>query len=158
MKIHTAQKDELPALIAMGKKLHETEQQFEPLLVFSQEEATERYTQELENPNALLLVAEDTNAVVGYLYAHADRIEYFNTEKRECEIEVVYVSEEYRRKGVAQELVEACIAWAKTKNVFRIKAGAYTQNIASQQAFNKYGFKPYHAIFTLEISKTKPED
>lgn len=151
MNIRTARKNELSALVAMGGRLHETELLFEPLLVFSEKEAIDRYTKEFENPNALLLVAEDNDDVVGYLYAHADKIDYYNTKKLECEIEVVYVTEDYRRKGVARALVEECIIWAKTKNVFRIKIGAYTQNKASQQAFQKYGFTPYHTTFTQNV-------
>lgn len=149
MNIRQATIEDLETLIEMGEQLHLAEKEFEPLLTFSKDESRARYSEELNNPNALLLVAQDNQKIVGYLYAHAGSVEYFSTDKAECEIEVVYVSSEYRGQGIAQQLIDGCLSWAKDKNVFRFKTGIYAQNAASQSAFMKYGFAPYHSTYTL---------
>jgi GNAT superfamily N-acetyltransferase len=149
MNIRTAKNEDVETLVKMGEQLHFVEKEFEPLLTFSKEEARRRYTSELTNPNSLILVAEEDLTPIGYLYSHAEKVEYFNTDKLECEIEVVFVSEEFRGQGVAQLLIEKCLEWAKTKNMLRIKTGIYAQNSSSQSVFAKVGFVPYHITYIL---------
>jgi GNAT superfamily N-acetyltransferase len=148
MNIRSAQNEDLETLLEMGKQLHLVEKKFEPLLTFSSEEATQRYSRELINPNALLLLAEENQRPIGYLYAHAEKVEYLATNQMECEIEVVFVFPEFRGRGVAQLLINRCIEWTKTKDVYRIKTGIYAQNTSSQSAFTKIGFEPYHIVYT----------
>lgn len=147
--IRVATESDLESLLTMGQQLHEVESAYEPLLTFSIDKARQRYERAFANPNALFLIAESTNRPVGYLYAHAQQIEYFSTDQLECEIEVVFVSEPFRGQGVAGQLIDACIAWAKDKNIFRFSSGIYARNTASQSAFLKHGFTPHHATFIL---------
>lgn len=149
MNIRAAKNEDLEALVKMGEHLHFVEKKFEPYLAFSSEEAKQRYSSELVNPNALLLLAEENHESIGYLYAHAEKIDYLNTDQLECEIEVVFVDSEFRGRGIAQHLIERCIEWTKTKNVFRVKTGIYAQNTSSQSVFAKVGFTPYHTTYTL---------
>jgi GNAT superfamily N-acetyltransferase len=150
-QIRQATTQDLTTLLQLGKKLHQVELQFEPLLKYSEQEATNRYTQELRNDHALFLIAEEGSLPIGYLYAHIDQIDYFSTSKPECEIEVIYLEKEARGKGVSKQLVDSCISWAKKSNVFRIKAGIYHQNQLSLSSFQKYGFKPYHTTLTFSL-------
>lgn len=149
MNTRQATIQDLETLIEMGEQLYFSEKEFEPLLTFSKDVSRERYKKELSNPNALLLVAQDSEKIIGYLYAHADRVEYFSTSKAECEIEVVYVASEYRGQGIAGQLIDGCVAWAKDKHIFRFTSGIYAQNVSSQSAFMKYGFVPYHSTYVL---------
>ena len=149
MNIRLAKNEDLKALVEMGKQLHLVEKKFEPLLTFSSEEARLRYSKGLTNPNVLLLLAEETHKPIGYLYAHAETVEYLDTNRLECEVEVVFVLPEFRGQGVAQLLIDRCLKWVKTKNVFRVKIGIYAQNTSSQSAFTKIGFTPYHITYTL---------
>lgn len=152
IQIRQATIQDMPVLLQLGKKLHEVELEFEPLLSYSEEAAKDRYTQELSNNNALFLIADIDSQPIGYLYAHADKIGYFSTDKLECEIKVVYLKENARGKGISKQLINACIEWAKTKDVFRIKAGIYQQNEASLTSFQEYGFRPYHSTLTYSLN------
>lgn len=149
MHIRQATIEDLETLIEMGKHLHESEQMFEPLLTFSSKDATKHYEDELKNPLALLLIVEDSGIAIAYLYAHAEPVLYFSTDKLECEIEVIYVASKYRGQGLAQQLVRECVSWAKGKNIFRFKTGIYAENNSSKSAFMKSGFVPYHTTYTL---------
>ena len=151
INIKKANKKDLSILLNFGYKLFETEKKFEPLLTFSSKKAKEKYIKELENKSSLFLIVELDKKPIGYLYAHAEKIEYFETNKKECEIEVIYLEPEYRGMGISQQLIEKCIIWSRKNNVFRIKAGIYEGNDNSKKAFNKFGFSRYHSTFTLTI-------
>ena len=148
MKIRQASHNDLITLLDLGEKLYLMEKSFEPLLCFTATETETRYTKQLKNEDALFLIAEIEGTIVGYLYAHADKVEYFDTDKLECEIEVIYIEPKYRGKGLAQELLQVCIDWAHNKNVFCLKTGIYAQNNDSIRAFTKLGFSPYHLTLT----------
>jgi len=150
MNIRIAKKADLETLINLGEQLYLVENKFEPLLLFSREQSELKYSKEFANPNALFLLAEENNKSVGYLYAHNNRVNYFNIDKLECEIEAVFVEPDFQGKGIARLLVEYCIEWAKTKNVFRIKTGIYAQNETSQSVFSKLEFTPYHTTYILQ--------
>jgi len=153
MELRVAKNDDLDSLMRMGKELYIIEKQFEPMLKFSSSKARHKYLQELMNQNALILIVEEKHKAIGYLYAHAEEVEYLDTSKLECEIEVIYIDDEYRGKGLAQQLIDKALYWAKTKNIFRIKAGIYAQNESSQAAFLKCGFSPFHTTYILSNSK-----
>lgn len=151
INIRKATPDDLNELISMGRALHEVEKQFEPLLTFSDQEAREHYTKQLKNDNAHFLVAEDADQILGYLYGHIDIVDYFSTKSPEAEAEVIYLKPEARGKGVAKQLVDQFIVWAKEKKAFRVKGGIYDQNEPSKNLFLKYGFKPYHTFYTFDL-------
>lgn len=149
--VRTATIDDLDYLVSWGEKLHFVEKKFEPLLTFSKKESEDFYTKQLNNPDALFLVASIDNTLVGYLYAHVDKVDYLNTNKYECEIEVIYLDEKARGTGISQELIQKCFDWIKTKDCFRVKAGIYSKNIASQNLFAKMGFESYHSTYTKSV-------
>ena len=149
--VRKAHREEIPKLIELGKKLYLVEKQFEPELTFSAEEAIALYQKQFQNPQALFLVIEDQSQIVGYLYAHCDAVEYLATAQPECEIEVIYLEPTYRGHHLSEKLIQNCLTWAKTQNVFRVKAGIFAQNKASQKAFAKQGFQPQHVTYTFEL-------
>lgn len=142
---------DLPLLLSWGKKMYEVEKTFIPLLNYSPTEANHRYTNQITDPNFLFIIALLEQKPVGYLYAHLDIIEYLNTKKPQCEIEVIFLDEKARSSGLAQELIKTAINWAKENNAFEVKAGIFVKNLASQLAFKKTGFVPQHTTYILEI-------
>lgn len=153
IKIRKATLNDLGELISMGRSLHDVEQQFEPLLIFSTQEAEKHYTEQLENENAYFLIVEESEHVLGYLYGHVDMVDYFSTDSPEAEVEVIYLKPESRGRGVAKLLVDKFIVWAKEKKAFRVKGGIYNENEPSKNLFLKYGFTPYHTTYTLELDR-----
>lgn len=144
VNLRPATKNDLNLLINWGQKLYEVEKVFEPLLFYSSHDSLERYRKELRNPDALLQVIELDGKPVGYFYAHLGLLDYLSTKNKQCEIEVIFLQEEARGKGISNMIIERCIEWAKSRNAFRIKAGIYVSNGASLKTFRKAGFKDYH--------------
>jgi len=148
--IRTATTQDLHQIIELGKELYLIEKRFEPHLIFSELEARSRYEFELKNSDALVLVAEFDDRIVGYLYAHNDAVDYLDVLQKECEIEVIFVEPEYRGQGIASQLIEKGLVWAKSKNVFRVKSGILVGNHCSDALFAKFKFKPYHTTYTFD--------
>lgn len=149
--IRKASLEDIDFLVAWGEKLHEVEKQYEPLLIFSRDESMKQYKEQLRNPDALFLIAFFEDIPVGYVYAFVSCIEYLDTDKKECTIEVIYLDPSARGTGLAQELIQACLDWAKSRDCFRIKAGIYSQNSVSQKLFSKIGFESYHTSFVKKF-------
>lgn len=150
MKIRQATPLDLPELIEMGFQLHLVEKQFEPSLKFSKDDASKRYENELKNTKALFLVAQNEE-IAGYLYANLDTLDYLQGNNLECIIEVVYVKPNYRKQGIAKQLISEGLLWAKKNTALRVKAGIYSQNSASLTTFQKSGFRAFHTDYIFEI-------
>lgn len=105
MNIRKATKQDIEILLKFGKQLHLVEKEYEPLLEYSEEEAHKRYLKQLENKLALFLIAEsDSHLPIAYLYAHAEKTNS-NIDVLECDLEVIYISPEFRNKGISKQLL-----------------------------------------------------
>lgn len=149
--IRIASKEDLPLLLKWGKKMYEVEKQYMPLLKYSGLEASNKYSKQIADPKFLFLIAELGEMPVGYLYAHIDEVEYLDTNKPQCEIEVIFLNAQARGLGLSQKLIKSASAWAKKKGAFEIKSGIFAQNIISRKAFKKSGFSLVHTTYTKDI-------
>lgn len=78
-------------------------------------------------------IYEDENEIIGYLgiqFIHHD-----------IEILGIGVSEEYRRKGVATELMDLLISYFETSKYEKIFLEVRESNISAQSLYKKYNFK-----------------
>ena len=55
----------------------------------------------------------------------------------------VYVRPEWRRLHLAEELITACIEWAKARDVEIVKLGVVTTNTAAIHCYERCGFTVY---------------
>jgi len=156
IKIRIANKRDVGLLLQWGKKMYEIEKQYMPLLKYSEVEAKERYESQINNPLFYFLIVEYKDEPVGYLYAHLDKVDYLETDQKQCEIEVIYLDEKARGKKISPKLINKCIEWAKQNNAFEIKAGIFTENTASKKAFESLGFSAQHITYTKELKKYTP--
>lgn len=56
-------------------------------------------------------------------------------------VEGIFVKEQYRKKGVAKELIKAGEEWAKSKGCKEIASDTHLHNKTSQEFHKKLGFK-----------------
>lgn len=144
---------DLNILFEMGYELFLVEKEFEPLMTFSKEDARNRYTQQLQNPNALFLLLYVDETIAGYVYAHLDNVKHIDTSLPECELEVIYLHPQFRGRELSSFLISEVIKWAKEKKVFRVKTDIFAKNKASIQAFEKQGFRALNISFVLDMDK-----
>ena len=96
--------------------------QFDPMLFNASEKGAEFYQQSivsrLNDPNTRVLVAEEDGQVIGYVLGMiADIMAEVFQPIRSGFLAVIYVQEDYRRRGIGKELVERLVLWFQSKDV-----------------------------------------
>lgn len=96
-----------------------------------------------QGPDRATLLAFEGEAPIGMmaLYRDANRTDR-SENPDEGELIQVWVSPEYRGKGVADKLLEAMLGWAKENSFRRVVAGVNPGNEKALMFYRRYGFRP----------------
>lgn len=107
------------------------------------------YETKINDDDNCLLVAKINNKIIGYLYGFI-----LNSDidiELKCQLDALYVEEEYRKLGVANSLISEFINWSKLKQVKFVELKVCNENINAINLYKKYGFKDIKTIMSLEI-------
>jgi glutathione synthase/RimK-type ligase-like ATP-grasp enzyme/GNAT superfamily N-acetyltransferase len=63
--------------------------------------------------------------------------------ERRCSISNLYVKPRYRKKGIANKLIDELVDWMKEKKVQGITLSVYPENRFVDKMYERMGFKPY---------------
>ncbi len=66
-------------------------------------------------------------------------------------LEDVFVEEEYRRKGIGRELVEAAIAEARNLGCYKLIATSRREKPELHEWYKKFGFKDHGLEFRMDF-------
>lgn len=94
--------------------------------------------------NGRLVIAENGNDIVGFLWAHKRKISA-PVEAEEMFINYITVFEpELRRRGIGTQMVQKIIEIAKAEQVYQIRAKVKTENMPSHRLWlkNKFSMSP----------------
>lgn len=94
--------------------------------------------------NGRLVIAENGNDIVGFLWAHKRKISA-PVEAEEMFINYITVFElELRRRGIGTQMVQKIIEIAKAEQVHQIRAKVKTENVSSHRLWlkNKFSISP----------------
>lgn len=94
--------------------------------------------------NGRLVIAENGNDIVGFLWAHKRKISA-PVEAEEMFINYITVFEpELRRRGIGTQMVQKIIEIAKAEQVYQIRAKVKTENMPSHRLWlkNKFSISP----------------
>lgn len=94
--------------------------------------------------NGRLVIAENGNDIVGFLWAHKRKISA-PVEAEEMFINYITVFEpELRRRGIGTQMVQKIIEIAKAEQVYQIRAKVKTENMPSHRLWlkNKFAISP----------------
>lgn len=94
--------------------------------------------------NGRLVIAENGNDIVGFLWAHKRKISA-PVEAEEMFINYITVFElELRRRGIGTQMVQKIIEIAKAEQVYQIRAKVKTENVPSHRLWlkNKFSISP----------------
>ena len=106
---------------------------------------------QLGDPDYLVLVAELSNQVVGYVFAGIEPISWKDLRGPCGFIHDVYVQERARGQGTGGELVRAAIAWIRSKRMSQVVLWSKTRNQAAQRLFASLGFRETMIEMTLDV-------
>lgn len=94
--------------------------------------------------NGRLVIAEDGNEIVGFLWAHKRKISA-PVEAEEMFINYIEVFEpELRCRGIGTQMIQRIIEIARAEQVYQIRAKVKTENVPSHRLWlkNKFSISP----------------
>ena len=146
MEIRKAQPSDLPRLTGLWLEFMEYHRRLDgdyELAEGAQEHWGDYAMSKFEDKSAQLFVAVDQEVVVAYAGAVVRDFPPVYTLKKYGLIEEIFVSGDYRRKGIARQLFEAAEEWLLSNDVERIEVSIDSANDASQGFFRDLGFQDH---------------
>ena len=109
----------------------------------------ERLLDEITASDSHVIVAEDGNTIIGYARLHAHSAG--TDERRGIELVRLYVDSAYHGRGIADALMEACIAEARRLGHVSMWLGVWEHNPRAQRFYARHGFERVgEQIFMLD--------
>jgi ribosomal protein S18 acetylase RimI-like enzyme len=105
---------------------------------------------QLDDPDYLVLVAERSNEVVGYVFAGIEPTSWRDLRGPCGFIHDVYVAESARHEGTGQALLRAAIDWVHARGMSQVVLWSKSDNVAAQRLFAKLGFRSTMIEMTLD--------
>jgi ribosomal protein S18 acetylase RimI-like enzyme len=141
--VRRAEERDIPACLAMFDELNQLQA---PWRVFAPRqgignEMAQRYRAALQDPDALLVVADDGGDVVGMAAGHVHRPSTFS-EEIAVELSSVYVRPSHRRRGLGRALTAEVARFARQCGVSRVTLRTFAQNDEALEAWRRIGFEP----------------
>jgi ribosomal protein S18 acetylase RimI-like enzyme len=111
----------------------------------------------LDDPESLVLVAENEGAVIGYLYGDVEGTSWKDLRGPCGYVHDIYVHEANRHRGAGRALMREAIAWFGTQGRTQIVLYTKTKNEHAQHLFGALGFRPTMIEMTLDTDAAGEE-
>src|SRR5262249_24280438 len=98
----------------------------------------------------LVLVADQSGRVVGYLYADLEPTSWKDLRGPCGFVHDVCVDESARGQGVGRDLVRAAVEWIHSRGMSQVVLWSKTGNVSAQRLFASLGFRPTMIEMTFE--------
>lgn len=105
----------------------------------------------LESENSIAFLAEDEGSPIGYIAASIQQVGSFRTIPNMCEVDNMWVDEEYRSKGMGKQLMNKVESWAFDKGVKRMRVIASFDNRKGIDFYKREGFGEYDLILEKDL-------
>ena len=111
----------------------------------------DEYLKILEDRNVYFILATLDNEVIGLIWlSFNEKLSKYEYQRKQIWIEGIYIKTKYRRKGIAQKLVNEAINKAKFLNAQSVELMIWNFNETSKKFFENY-FKVRSLILTKEL-------
>ena len=112
----------------------------------------EFFVKSLDNENSNVFIAIEQDKIVAYIsFNIKSRLSFFKI-KKVGEISGLMVNKEYRKKGIAKQLLEKTIEWFKSKNINHYILETSSKNDGAIKFYTSLGLNP---LRTQLIGKIK---
>jgi ribosomal protein S18 acetylase RimI-like enzyme len=107
---------------------------------------------QLEQPNAVILVAERDGEVLGYSYADVEEYDYMSLRGPAGVLQDIVVDPAHRGRGVGRMLLDATLEALEARGAPRVVLSTAERNLAAQRLFARAGFRPTMIEMTRELN------
>ena len=144
--VRRATRDDLRHIGRLGALLVAAHHEFDPrrfLAVTSrtQDAYASFLGTQLDAPDTAVFVAEQNAEVVGYAYVAVESYDYMALRGPAGVLHDIVVDPARRRHGVGQQLLEAALAYVRSRGLSQIVLATAERNEAAQRFFASVGFR-----------------
>ena len=97
--------------------------------------------EQLDDPDAAVLVAEQDAIVVGYVYVAIEPRSWKELRERAGFVHDLAVDPDQRRGGVGTALADAAVVWLRERSIPQVVLWTSTANLRAQTLFARLGFR-----------------
>jgi ribosomal protein S18 acetylase RimI-like enzyme len=158
--IRRAEARDLPALGRLGASLMRAHYAFDSRRFMAPgdgDEAERGYAaflgSQLDDPDAVVFVAERRGEIVGYAYAAVEPLSWKDLRDEAGYLHDLLVTAAARGAGVGTQLLDAAIAWLRDRGMPRVVLGTAAQNDTARRLFERRGFRQTMIEMTLELDE-----
>jgi ribosomal protein S18 acetylase RimI-like enzyme len=105
---------------------------------------------QLSNPDSLVMVAEHSGIVIGYIFADVESTNWMELRGPCGVVHDIYVDETARHLGAGRELMRAAISWIRSKGRSQVVLMTKSRNEHAHRLFATLGFRPTMIEMTLD--------
>lgn len=114
---------------------------------------------ELNNENDFYYLAETAGRTIGYLRLMEDYNSFSQMKQwKSLELKRLYVLKEFQGKGIAQQLMDFILEYAKENTYEVVWLGVWEHNLRAQKFYEKYGFENSGHTHDFPIGSTPQTD
>jgi ribosomal protein S18 acetylase RimI-like enzyme len=154
-RVRRATPNDVPAASELAGKLARMHHETDPARFFLPENVVEGYARwfgrVLDDPEAVLLVADGGSSLAGYAYGGLEDRAWNLLLDAHGAIHDVYVDASARRHGVGRALVEGMVGALEELGAERIVLSTMPSNLAAQSLFARFGFR----VTFLEMTRNR---
>jgi ribosomal protein S18 acetylase RimI-like enzyme len=92
------------------------------------------------------LIAKDRDELLGMISVYWKKLPYLNSVNFEGYIDIIEVRDDYRRKGIASQLINKAIDYCKNKDLYQIRAWSSEDKVAAINMWRSVEFSLCPAI------------
>jgi ribosomal protein S18 acetylase RimI-like enzyme len=147
---------DLPKIGRLGALLVEEHYDFDPRRFLAVRPGTlagyaSFMSAQLEDSDMAVLVADDNGDVIGYAYAAVEGYNYMALRGPAGVLHDLIVDPEHRGRGVGRLLLDATLAFFRSRGVPRVVLATAARNEAAQRLFASMGFRRTMIEMTIDL-------
>ena len=106
---------------------------------------------QLENPEVIVLVADQAGKTVGYTYSGLEGMDYMSLRGPAGVLYDIIVDPDFRSRGIGRQLLDSTMAELKSRGAPRVVLSTAERNEAGQRLFERAGFRRTMIEMTREL-------
>jgi ribosomal protein S18 acetylase RimI-like enzyme len=155
--IRPATPADLAAIGRLGALLVRTHHDFDPKRFIAATPQTEHaygsfLGTQLDEPNIIILVADQDGKVIGYTYAGVEGNDYMSLRGPAGVLYDIVVDPVHRKHGVGRMLLDATLEALKARGAPRVVLSTAERNSDAQRLFDRAGFRRTMIEMTRELN------
>lgn len=156
--VRRATNADLPSLGRLGALLVQQHHDFDARRFLAASRRTpDHYAEflgaQLDDPDVLLLVAEQDGRVIGYTFTALEGYDYKSLRGPAALLHDVLVDPDHRGRGVGQRLLDETLSMMQARGARQIVLATAERNESAQRLFARMGFRPTMIEMTRDLDE-----